>query len=80
MAFAHPTRRKWPDPSLLMRFDTSNLTDVSGLTISPQYVLLPELRRKHVDDGALGATRPRLQQSIGSLAQNRVPPFPIIGG
>jgi iron complex outermembrane recepter protein len=39
--------------SCSLRFDVANLTDASGLTISPQYVLLSQLRRNYMLTAAI---------------------------
>jgi iron complex outermembrane receptor protein len=36
-----------------LRFDAANLTDASGLTISPQYMLLTQLRRNYMLTAAI---------------------------
>jgi hypothetical protein len=36
-----------------LRFDVANLTDASGLTISPQYMLLSQLRRNYMLTAAI---------------------------
>jgi iron complex outermembrane receptor protein len=45
--------RKCLDHPCSIRFDIANLTDASGLTISPQYVLLPQLRRNYMLTAAI---------------------------
>jgi len=36
-----------------LRFDVANLADASGLTISPQYMLLSQLRRNYMLTAAI---------------------------
>jgi iron complex outermembrane receptor protein len=45
--------RRCLDHPCSLRFDVANLTDASGLTISPQYTLLPQLRRNYTLTAAI---------------------------